>query len=252
DKISGFEWEEGFEYELIVADKELENPPADGSTLRYELVEVVSKTAVAVSPSISFLDAKWSLGELSIDGATIRMPEDSTAYLIIEGDNVSGTTGCNNFMGTATFNNGSVTFAPLAVTRKMCIDDALMAFETSLLGLFENATTFSAGRDTLELGNADGTMTTLFTRVAEQTLYVGPEQADCVGVGPQKCLLVKDNPEDEYTFFYSNIAGFEWEAGSEYELRVEIIQILNPPADASSLRYELVEIVSQVEVSGEQ
>ena len=45
------------------------------------------------------------------------------------------------------------------------------------------------------------------------TLYVGPETVDCVSVAPQKCLLVKENPEDAYTYFYSNIEGFTFEPG---------------------------------------
>ncbi|MBE9473553.1 MAG: DUF4377 domain-containing protein, partial [Chloroflexi bacterium] len=41
----------------------------------------------------------------------------------------------------------------------------------------------------------------------EKTIYVGSELVDCVGVGPQTCMLVKENPEDEYTFFYDQIEG---------------------------------------------
>ena len=76
------------------------------------------------------------------------------------------------------------------------------------------------------------------------TLYVGPTTAECVGVAPQTCLLVKENPEDDYSFFYSNIEGFDYEEGYEYELTVEVEEVENPPADASSLKYTLVEVVS--------
>ena len=152
----------------------------------------------------------------------------------------------------ATFDRGEVSFGPLAVTRKMCIENETMTFESTLLNLFENVTTFSTERDTtLELSNADGTMTATFNRVREQTLYVGPEQVDCVGVAPQKCLLVKENADDDYTFFYSNIVGFEWEEGFEYELLVEVSTVENPPADASSLSYELLEVVSKTAVTAE-
>lgn len=80
---------------------------------------------------------------------------------------------------------------------------------------------------------------------SEKTLYVGPELADCVGVGPQQCLLVKENPDDEYQYFYSSIAGFEYEPGYTYELRVLVEPVENAPADASSLQYTLIEVVSQ-------
>lgn len=81
------------------------------------------------------------------------------------------------------------------------------------------------------------------------TLYVGPNQAPCMGVAPQTCLLVKENPEDAYSLFYSTIEGFEFEAGFEYELLVNKQTVPNPPADASSFRWTLVEVVSQTPVA---
>jgi heat shock protein HslJ len=80
---------------------------------------------------------------------------------------------------------------------------------------------------------------------AEKTIYVGPRQVDCVGVAPQKCLLVKENLDDEWTMYYDQIEGFDYEPGYEYELRITEEEIENPPADASSIRWTLVEVVSK-------
>jgi heat shock protein HslJ len=77
------------------------------------------------------------------------------------------------------------------------------------------------------------------------TLYVGPETADCVGVAPQQCLLVKENPEDEYTFFYGQIEGFTYEPGYEYQLLVSVEEVPDAPADASTLKYTLIEVVEK-------
>jgi hypothetical protein len=44
DVIEGFDWQPGYEYTLIVAVREIENPPADGSSLAYRLIRVVKKT----------------------------------------------------------------------------------------------------------------------------------------------------------------------------------------------------------------
>ncbi len=85
-------------------------------------------------------------------------------------------------------------------------------------------------------------------RSAEKTIYVGPELVDCVGVAPQQCMQVKGSPEAEYTLFYGNIEGFTFEPGYEYELIVTETQIENPPADASSIKWSLVEVVSQTPV----
>ena len=77
------------------------------------------------------------------------------------------------------------------------------------------------------------------------TLYVGPEQVDCVGVAPQTCLLVRESTEVDYSYFYDNIEGFEYEPGYNYELRVNKTPVENPPADGSSIRWTLIEVVGK-------
>jgi len=76
-------------------------------------------------------------------------------------------------------------------------------------------------------------------------LIVADHLENCVGVGPQSCMLVKEKPKDEWTYFYDQIEGFKYEEGFTYELLVNEIPVPNPAADASSLRYELKNIVSK-------
>ncbi len=82
----------------------------------------------------------------------------------------------------------------------------------------------------------------------EKTIYVGPQLVDCVGVGPQTCMQVKEDPEAEYTLFYNQIDGFTYEEGYEYELLVREDTIDNPPADASSIKWTLIDEVSKTAV----
>jgi hypothetical protein len=84
------------------------------------------------------------------------------------------------------------------------------------------------------------------------TLYVGPEQVDCVGVAPQQCLLVRESLEEDYSYFYSTIEGFNYEPGYAYELLVEKAPVEDPPADGSSIRWTLVEVVAKVPASGSE
>ena len=77
------------------------------------------------------------------------------------------------------------------------------------------------------------------------TLFVGPERVDCVGVAPQKCFQVRYAPEHDYQFFYSDVRGFDYEPGFDYKLRVLKTPVPNPPADASSINWTLVEVVSK-------
>lgn len=83
------------------------------------------------------------------------------------------------------------------------------------------------------------------TEVQSKMLIVADHLENCVGVGPQSCMLVKENPDEEWTYFYDQIEGFEYEEGYTYELLVDIIPVENPAADASSLRYELKNIISK-------
>jgi hypothetical protein len=40
--VEGFEYEPGFDYELSVLKSTIEDPPADGSSIRYELLDVMA------------------------------------------------------------------------------------------------------------------------------------------------------------------------------------------------------------------
>ena len=84
----------------------------------------------------------------------------------------------------------------------------------------------------------------------EKTIFVASHMVDCVGEAQQVCYLVKENPDDEYTFFYDQIVGFDYELGYAYELRINEETIKDPPADASSIKWTLIEVVSKVEVPG--
>ena len=85
----------------------------------------------------------------------------------------------------------------------------------------------------------------------EKTLFVGPNLVGCVGVAPQMCMLVRETPEDPWKYFYDQIEGFQYEEGNLYELKVIAETVENPPADSSSLKLKLVEIVSQTPVTAE-
>ncbi|UPS92366.1 DUF4377 domain-containing protein [Bizionia sp. M204] len=76
-------------------------------------------------------------------------------------------------------------------------------------------------------------------------MYIANEQVDCVGVSPQKCMQIKFNSQDDWTFYYGQIEGFTFETGYYYKLSVSKETMANPPADASSIKYTLVEILEK-------
>jgi len=79
---------------------------------------------------------------------------------------------------------------------------------------------------------------------AETTrLWIKPDLVECEGVAPQQCLQIATSADGPYEFFYDSIEGYEHEEGTSAVIDVTIEEIDEPPADASSLRYTLVDVV---------
>ena len=79
---------------------------------------------------------------------------------------------------------------------------------------------------------------------------IAPQRVACHGTsGLQECLSVRQHPDTGWTFFYDEIAGFQFEPGFEYTLVVAVRSVSNPPADGSSLSYRLLEIRRKVPAS---
>ena len=53
------------------------------------------------------------------------------------------------------------------------------------------------------------------------TLRIASKSTIGWGVAPQRCLLVMDDNESEWTLFYSQIEGFDYQEGYEYVVSVE-------------------------------
>lgn len=78
-----------------------------------------------------------------------------------------------------------------------------------------------------------------------ETIYISGKLSDCTGVAPQKCLQIKFNAGDKWTNFYNNIDGFTHKEGTDFTLKVKREDIKNPPADAATFKYILVEILEE-------
>ncbi|QLH02472.1 MBL fold metallo-hydrolase [Nitrosopumilus cobalaminigenes] len=74
-------------------------------------------------------------------------------------------------------------------------------------------------------------------------LYIDSKLVDCVGVGPQKCMNVRESMDFSWKNFYDSIKGFDYVEGKSYKISVKVTDVENPPADSSSKKYELVEIL---------
>lgn len=78
-----------------------------------------------------------------------------------------------------------------------------------------------------------------------KTFFVDSNLVDCVGVGPQKCMLFREDSNSQWRNFYDKVEGFDFVEGYNYKIIVNVSKVENPPADASNLKYKLIEIVEK-------
>lgn len=84
----------------------------------------------------------------------------------------------------------------------------------------------------------------------QEIFWVNSLKVPCTGVAPMHCLQIQRGnnlQEGKWEVFYSDIEGFDYQTGDIYKLLVKIEE-LKPeevPADGSSLRYTLVEILEK-------
>lgn len=139
--------------------------------------------------------------------------------------------------------NRTSTATALALTLAMfltaCGSDAS---DTGSSDTESSATGSSAAESTTTTSSA-GSETTVMVESAR--LWVKAELVDCEGVGPQTCMQIAESEDGEYEYFYDQIDGFTFAEGTSYVIDVTIEHVEDPPADGSSLRYALVEIVEQ-------
>jgi|GEM_PF-372130 len=90
-------------------------------------------------------------------------------------------------------------------------------------------------------------MRTATLEPTHKILEVAPTLVDCLGVAPRKCLKVRE-AGGQWQNFYAPIEGFKFEDGWRYRLQVAVTPVKNPPADGSSLRYQLVRVLDKMPV----
>lgn len=138
--------------------------------------------------------------------------------------------------------------AAIASTRRMCPPE-IMARETALLQAM--AAPFTVGFDGpfLRLQSADGATWRFDSRAPaatesrERIVQIAGQRAPCTGVAQQLCLQVRTQPGAPWERHYGDIEGFDWQVGVEYVLRVRETTVARPPADGSSLRWTLLEVL---------
>jgi heat shock protein HslJ len=87
----------------------------------------------------------------------------STVTAQFEGDQISGSAGCNNYHATATREGETLTIGDVASTRKACADpEGVMDQETTVLSMLPSVTGYQAAGYALALLDADGQAILMF------------------------------------------------------------------------------------------
>lgn len=81
--------------------------------------------------------------------------------------------------------------------------------------------------------------------IVELVLHVDSQRVTCYTWIETECLRVRERESQSWRNFSDEIEGFAWEAGYLYRIRVVRASVANPPADGSSYRYILRQVISK-------
>ncbi len=153
DQILGFEFEPGFQVEMIVEERQVQNPPADASSLEWLLVEIISKTKlIDESQLVELGDTPWKLVDM---GQPLLSTTRIDITFNIQELQVSGNGGCNNFFGGFTIEDMNISFGPMGSTMMAC-EQAIMDQEFFFLNLLSQTKTIEISGDQLQLITSQG------------------------------------------------------------------------------------------------
>lgn len=133
-----------------------------GDTEGGETVTAPASVTGDVIPDVSLTNTYWKLTELN--GGPVAAGEGKDLHMILKGqDQVSGYSGCNQFMGSFTETEGGLSFGPIAGTRRMC--ESVMDQEIAFLQALENASGYKISGEDMAIENANGEVRMRFVAV---------------------------------------------------------------------------------------
>ena len=85
---------------------------------------------------------------------------------------------------------------------------------------------------------------------SHEIMWVNSNKVPCNGVAPMHCMQIQTGNQlnqNNWTLFYDQIEGFNYVPGNIYQLKVSVASLNSNlvPADASSKKYKLIEVISK-------
>lgn len=153
-QIEGFDYETGYLYKLKIRETKIKrkNVPADGSTTKRTLIEVIEKKAISVPQ----LNGTWT-AEL-IKGTDEKLVAQYSPNITLDNGTLRGSDGCNALNFSYKNDQKNIAFNFIGKTKRGCQGDANIIAEafttqfkiaTSYLIIDNNLTLFDAKGDFL-------------------------------------------------------------------------------------------------------
>ncbi len=128
----------------------------DVLTLTRGGTTVVLQDRKIVEPDLPIAGTKWTVDGVVSGEAVDHFPGMSSAHLTLEGERVSGSTGCNEFGGPVTTRTATaLSFGALRMTLVGCSGEQAR-LERAVIGALGSPLTYSIDYNRLELRTADG------------------------------------------------------------------------------------------------
>lgn len=118
----------------------------EGTTLTLEDEEVAN-------PDRPLVGTHWVVtGVVSAD-AVSSVPAGAVAGLQFDATSVAVQTGCNSGSGGYESTDSTITFGPIAMTLRMCVEDGVAELEQAVTTVLQGETTYTIDADTLTITN---------------------------------------------------------------------------------------------------
>lgn len=114
-------------------------------------------------PDVALDGTKWTLDTVITADAASHYAGSEKVWMTLNGERVTGSTGCNDFQGMVARATGKLTFGELATTRRACAGDAAH-LETTLLNGLKGEVSYEIDSDRLKLRTATGGLDFTTTR----------------------------------------------------------------------------------------
>lgn len=154
DTIAGFNYEEGYNYKILVEVTTAKDAYAGTCNDKYRLVKIISKIKSNYNPAEKLVNKRWILKSMYDTKTTLTMQEDKAfVQFDIKDNKINGKGICNDFDGAVKTTGHSMSITGLMATKMLCKGIEL---EKVMIDFLSKTKSYTLEGDILTLTCADG------------------------------------------------------------------------------------------------